>query len=83
MRLFYPNLTAGDIEIEFGPTQLGYIGRGAPVPSITVRIVDMNYDFLAMGFLANWFRDSSSFSNSMSIASAETTIIGEDMDEGT
>ena len=83
MQAFYPNLTTTGYEVEFGPTGLGYIGRGAPVPSITVRIKDMNYNYIAIGGIVRFFDNNSDFGNSIAIASAETTVVGEDMDEGT
>ena len=82
MQLYYPQVQAANLEVDFGPTGLGYVGRGAPVPSITVRLVNLDYDFIAMGALVKYFDNSSSFGNSINITTAETTIVGEDMGEG-
>lgn len=81
MQGVYPNLEAGDVSVTLsGDPGLGYIGRGRPVPALTVTVDDMTYDYIAIGGLVNIF--AGSIGASMDITSAQTTVIAEDLREG-
>ena len=82
MQIFFPGLTASNLEVEFGPTGFGYVGRGKPVPSVTVRVVDLSYDYIAIGGLVNALPGDSSLGDAINISTAQTTVIGEDIAEG-
>ncbi len=82
MQIYFPPLTEANLEIEIGPTTLGYVGRERPVPAITVRAKNLSYDYIAIGAVLQAMSGSSVLGDSINISSAQTTIIGEDMNEG-
>lgn len=51
MQNFVPNLTMANLVFEYEDLQLAFSGRGSPVASVTVRIVDMNFEFLILDTL--------------------------------
>ena len=58
--------------VRYQYTGLGYAGRpGGPVPTITVSLTGLNYDFIMVGGLAGL--------NSMQLPSFATTVTGEDL----
>lgn len=79
---FYPEVTAEDIELVFSGTAYGFVGRGKPVPAISVSINNITYDFVTIGQLLNVLSPGSTFSETLNIDTAQTTIIGEDIGEG-
>lgn len=83
MQAFYPNLEAANVRVTFsGEPGLGYIGRGRPVPAITVEIVDLKYNFIAVGIFVNAMADALRIDADIGITSARTTVIAEDLREG-
>ncbi len=50
---FYPAVEPEDIQIEISGAGLGFVGMGRPVPLITVRFVNVQYNFIALGALAD------------------------------
>ena len=50
---FYPAANPDDIVIEFSGAGLGFVGMGHPVPLITVRFVNVDFQFVFLGTLAN------------------------------
>lgn len=50
---FYPAVDPANIRIEISGAGLGFVGMGRPVPLITVRFVNVQYDFIALGALAD------------------------------
>ncbi len=50
---FYPAVSPADIVIQFSGAGLGFVGMGHPVPLITVRFVNVDYQFVMLGGLAN------------------------------
>jgi len=58
MRVLYPQLSSENVEVEYRPSVAGFVGRpgNSPgtfniVPQVTVRIVDLQYNFIALGAL--------------------------------
>jgi Flp pilus assembly protein TadG len=58
MRVLYPKLSSDNVQVEYRPTPLGFVGRpGAQagtfnlVPQVTVRIVNLQYNYIALGSL--------------------------------
>lgn len=47
----YPPVTAANLVIEYRDVGLGFVRRGAPVPAVTVRLVDMDFDLIILGNL--------------------------------
>jgi len=84
MQEIYPNLDPSTVRVTFsGEPGLGYIGRGRPVPAITVSIENMQYRYVAIGAFVNWVSNDDGFGSSINISSARTTVIAEDLREGT
>lgn len=50
---FYPAVSPDDIVIEFSGAGLGFVGMGHPVPLITVRFVNVEFQFVFLGGLAD------------------------------
>ena len=50
---FYPAVTPDNIVIEFSGAGLGFVGMGHPVPLITVRFVNVDFQFIFLGALAD------------------------------
>ena len=58
MRTLYPQLDSENVQVEYRPSVLGFAGRPANragefnlVPQVTVRIVDLEYNYIALGSL--------------------------------
>ena len=58
MRTLYPQLDSENVEVEYRPSVLGFAGRPGNeagtfniVPQVTVRIVDLTYNYIALGSL--------------------------------
>lgn len=79
---FYPEVTAADVEVIFSGTPYGFVGRGKPVPAVTVNINNITYDFVTIGQLLSALDANSTFAETLDIDTAQTTIIGEDIGEG-
>ncbi len=79
----YPDAEPADVRITFSGTGYGFVGRGKPVPAITVSIENITYDFVAVGGLLNALTPGTTFAASIGIDSAQTTVIGEDTGDGT
>lgn len=47
----FPLVAAENLAFRYDDIGLGFAGRGAPIPSVTVRLVDMTYSFVAIDFL--------------------------------
>jgi Flp pilus assembly protein TadG len=75
---FFPRLTTvQNVEVRYQHTGLGYAGRpGGPVPTVTVRIVNMQYQFLLLGFAVNLLPG---FTSTVNLPSFATTVTGEDL----
>lgn len=83
MQNVYPNLEAENVSVTFsGEPGLGYIGRGRPVPAITVAIEDLDYEFVAVGIFVNSMANALKINPDIGISSARTSIIAEDLREG-
>ncbi|MFZ5618245.1 MAG: TadE family protein [Pseudomonadota bacterium] len=49
MRLVYPQMQASNFSITYGPSGLGFVGLGKPVPTVTVTISGVTANFIALG----------------------------------
>lgn len=73
MCAFFPGLEQSNIEVIYQSTGMGYAGREAgPIPTITVRLQGVTYDFLFLKGLAGL--TSVTFPNS-----STATVTGEDL----
>lgn len=50
---FYPAVQPGDIVIELSGGGMGFVGMGRPVPVVTVRFENVQFDYIVLGALAN------------------------------
>lgn len=78
MCTLFSRITPQNVVVRYQYTGLGYAGRppgigqtGAPVPTITVSITGLTYDFILVGALAGI--------GSMTLPSFATTVTGEDL----
>jgi Flp pilus assembly protein TadG len=74
MQRFYPNIEAQNVQVELNGAGLGFVGRGAPVPMVTVRLTGMTYEFIAMDNLLGF--------GDLIMPGFDATLVGEDLNEG-
>lgn len=68
----FSRITPENVVVRYQYTGLGYAGRpGGPVPTVTVSLTNLNYDFILVGGLAGL--------NSIAMPSFATTVTGEDL----
>jgi Flp pilus assembly pilin Flp len=51
MQLIFPQMQSENLIVEYEDLQLAFDGRGSPVATVTVRIVNMNFEFLILNTL--------------------------------
>lgn len=51
MQQFAPSIQAQNVQVLLRGAGLGFVGRGAPVPMVTVRLTGMTYNFIALNSL--------------------------------
>jgi hypothetical protein len=51
MQRYSPNIEAQNVQVVLRGAGLGFVGRGAPVPLVTVRLTGMTYEFIAIDAL--------------------------------
>jgi len=71
MQQFAPNIEAQNVQVVLRGAGLGFVGRGSPVPMVTVRLTGMTYTFIALDDLVGF--------GAMTLPGFDTTIVGEDM----
>jgi Flp pilus assembly protein TadG len=70
MRQFAPQIQAQNVQVVLRGSGLGYVGRGSPVPLVTVRLTGMNYDFIAIDDLLGF--------GAVTMPGFDATLVGED-----
>ncbi|HZD54598.1 MAG TPA: TadE family protein [Woeseiaceae bacterium] len=82
MRTLYPSLGATKVEVEYASSPLGFAGRpgNSPgsfnlVPLVTVRIINLTYDWVALGSLLGL--------PAINLPDISATMPGEDLDSST
>lgn len=70
MQQFAPNLEAQNVQVVLRGSGLGFVGRGAAVPLVTVRLTGLTYDFIALDELLGL--------GPMTMPTFDATIVGED-----
>jgi len=70
MQRVYPQMTLSNLNITYGPSGLGFMGLGKPVPTVTVTISGVTANFIALGAFG--------FSNIV-LPPFTTTLTGEDL----
>lgn len=73
-RAFAPFIGDDNFRIDLRGTGMGFVGRGAPVPLVTVRLQGMTFDFITLDGLLGF--------GPITMPGFDATIVGEDQDEG-
>lgn len=71
MQAIFPRLELANVIFEFKGVGLGFIGRGSPVPAISVSIQNLAYDFVVLSVFTGIA--------SANLPSFKATLIGEDL----
>lgn len=71
MQSIFPKIQAANLIVEYEDLLLAFDGRGRPVGSVTVRLVDMTFDFLIIDSLLGL--------DSISMPDFRTTLTTEDL----
>ncbi|MCZ6742066.1 MAG: TadE/TadG family type IV pilus assembly protein [Alphaproteobacteria bacterium] len=80
MRLIFPRIAAENVSVEYLFMELGFAGRPCgPVPSVTVRLQNMNFDFIVIDSLLTLVAGGSGLGPSMAMPSFTATMTGEDL----
>lgn len=70
MQQFAPQIEAQNVQVIVGPSGYGFVGRGSPVPLVTVRLTGMTYDFIALDDLLGF--------GALTMPGFDSTLVGED-----
>ena len=70
MQRFAPNVEAQNVQVILRGAGLGFVGRGSPVPMVTVRLTGMTYNFIAIDDLVGL--------GPITMPGFDATIVGED-----
>lgn len=71
MQRFSSNIEAQNVQVVLRGAGLGFVGRGAPVPMVTVRLTGMQYDFIALDDLLGF--------GTLTMPGFDATVVGEDL----
>lgn len=74
MQAFAPEIQAQNVQVVLRGAGLGFVGRGSPVPMVTVRLTGMTYNFIALDDLLGF--------GPITMPGFDATIVGEDMNQG-
>lgn len=74
MQEFAPEIQAQNVQVVLRGAGLGFVGRGSPVPMVTVRLTGMTYNFIAIDDLLGFAP--------IVMPGFDATITGEDMNQG-
>ncbi|MDH3379992.1 MAG: pilus assembly protein [Gammaproteobacteria bacterium] len=77
MQEIFPLVAANNVVVEYAPMGLGFVGRCGAVPSVTVRLQNMSYDFIVIDSLLNLVGGPGAASIAM--PSFTATMVGEDL----
>lgn len=75
-------ITADNVRVTYYRSGLGYVGRpGGPVPTITIEVRNLNFDFLFLGAILRLaaLGGATGFSGTIAIPANPVTITGEDL----
>ncbi|HXV26319.1 MAG TPA: TadE/TadG family type IV pilus assembly protein [Alphaproteobacteria bacterium] len=84
MAAIYPAIEAENVVIEYHHVGLGFVGRpgGAVVPSVTVSLRDLTYDFILLDVAVTIASAGLVDINNLLYPSFSTTLTGEDLSDG-
>ncbi len=84
MAAIYPAIEADNVVIDYHHVGLGFVGRpgGAVVPSVTVTLRDLTYDFIFLDVAVTIASAGAVDLNNLLYPSFSTTLTGEDLSDG-
>lgn len=71
MRAIFPRIQLENVIIEFRGVGLGFVGRGSPVPAISVSLQNLTYEYVALAAFTG--------AASINLPAFRATLIGEDL----
>jgi Flp pilus assembly protein TadG len=71
MQQFAPGIEAQNVQVVVSGAGLGFVGRGSPVPMVTVRLTGMTYNFIALDDLLGF--------GALTMPGFDATLVGEDL----
>lgn len=71
MRAIFPRIQLENVIIEFRGIGLGFVGRGSPVPAISVSLQNLTYEYVALAAFTG--------AASINLPAFRATLIGEDL----
>lgn len=71
MQRFDPNIEAQNVQVVLRGAGLGFVGRGSPVPMVTVRLTGMQYNFITLDDLLSF--------GTLTMPGFDATVVGEDL----
>jgi len=74
MQQFAPEVQAQNVQVVLRGAGLGFVGRGSPVPMVTVRLTGMTYNFIAIDDLLGF--------GPVTMPGFDATLVGEDFKNG-
>jgi len=78
MQSVYTRVAPANVVVEYRGTGLGFVGRGMPVPDVTVRLQNMTFTFIAVGGLVrNLF--GGALGDTVQMPDFRATLTGEDL----
>lgn len=78
MQSVYARVAPANVVIEYSGTGLGFVGRGTPVPNVTVRLQNMTYTFVAVGGLVRTLFGGQ-LGDTIPMPDFRATLTGEDL----
>ncbi len=78
MQAIYGRIAPANVVVEYTGTGLGFVGRGSPVPMVTVRLQDMSINFVVLGSLVRGLFGGM-MGDSILLPAFASTLGGEDL----
>jgi Flp pilus assembly protein TadG len=84
MQAMYPGIGPENVVVTYRHVGLGFVGRpgGAIVPAVTVTLRDMNYDFIMLDVMIQFFGPPDMDVADILYPSFNATLTGEDLSDG-
>jgi hypothetical protein len=74
MQAYAPFIDGDNVRVDVHGSGMGFVGRGRPVPLLTIRTTELTYDFVAIDDLLGI--------GPITMPGFDTTLVGEDQREG-
>lgn len=78
MQSVYARVLPANVVLEYRGTGLGFVGRGTPVPEVTVRLQNMTFTFVAIGGLVRTLFGGQ-LGDTIQMPGFRATLTGEDL----